>query len=285
MFEQIVANGFIAAALYGLVAIGFAIPFSAARFFNFAHGAMFTCGPYCTLTLHAQLGYALEVALPLSIAFCGVLGGLIDCVVYRPLRKREASSLILLVASLGVYLLIQNTLSVSFGDQTQSLRAGVVAEGHDIMGARVTSIQIAIVAVFLAVILIAALVLRTGIGRTLRALSDNPHMARVVGIPNEQVTLWSFVVGSALAGLAGNLMALDVVMTPTMGMNALMMGIVASVVGGIGSVFGAAIGAVILGLSLHFGIWFLGGEWQHAIAFIILVVFLILRPQGIFGRA
>ena len=124
----------------------------------------------------------------------------------------------------------------------------------------------------------------TKIGQAMRAVANDPELASVTGIETDRVILSTFALGSALAGIAGILVALDVDMTPTMGMNALLMGVVAVIIGGIGSIPGVALGALLLGMAQQFGIWKISSQWQDAIAFVILLIFLLFRPQGFLGK-
>jgi len=117
----------------------------------------------------------------------------------------------------------------------------------------------------------------------MRALAANPELARVVGMDADRVVLYTFLVGSALCGAAGVLISLDIDMTPTMGLSALLMGVVAAIAGGIGSLPGAALGALLLALAQHLGVWKIPSQWQDAIAFAVLLVFLVFRPAGVFG--
>ena len=118
----------------------------------------------------------------------------------------------------------------------------------------------------------------------MRAVANNPELARISGIESDRVILSTFALGSALAGIAGILVALDVDMTPTMGMNALMMGVVAVIVGGVGSIPGVALAALLLGMAQHLGVWYISSQWQDAIAFVILLTFLLFRPEGFMGK-
>jgi branched-chain amino acid transport system permease protein len=172
-----------------------------------------------------------------------------------------------------------------FGDETKSLRTGEVAEGIALFGARITPIQLWTIFAFIASFAFVWAILKfTKFGKSLRAVASDPELALVHGVDSDRVVLGAFALGSGLAGLAAILVALDVDMTPTMGLNALMMGIVAMIVGGIGSVPGTMLGGLLLGLAQHLGVWKIGSEWQDAIAFAILLLFLLLRPQGFFGR-
>jgi branched-subunit amino acid ABC-type transport system permease component len=125
---------------------------------------------------------------------------------------------------------------------------------------------------------------KSKMGKAIRAVANDSELALVSGVDSNRVILWTFAIGSAMAGLAGILFALDVDMTPTMGMNALMMGVVAMIIGGINNIYGVAMGALLLGFAQHFGVWKISSQWQDAIAFIILFLFLLFRPQGFLGR-
>ena len=161
----------------------------------------------------------------------------------------------------------------------------MVEEGIHFFGARITPIQVTIIGVSLLLLVSCFLFLKyTKIGRAMRAVANNPELARISGIESDKVILLTFALGSALAGIAGILVALDVDMTPTMGMNALMMGVVAVIIGGVGSIPGVALGALLLGMAQHLGVWKISSQWQDVIAFVILLIFLLFRPQGFLGK-
>lgn len=282
---QLLVNGIIAGTIYILVAIGFSLVFSTVRFFHFAHGIVFTAGAYFTFLFKVWLGLPLFFSLVLAIGLSTLLGCSMEIWVYRPLRRKVASSLILLLASLGIYIVLQNVISMIFGDDTKSVRSGAAKEGFNVFGARITPIQILIICVSAVLVVVVALLLKkTKMGKAMRAVANDPELASVSGINSDRVILWTFAVGSALAGVAGILVALDVDMTPTMGMNALMMGVVAVIIGGVGSIPGVALGALLLAMAQHLGVWYISSKWQDAIAFVILAVFLLFRPEGFFGK-
>jgi len=231
------------------------------------------------------LSLPLLISITLAVLFSTVLGCLIEGFVYRPLTRKVASPLVLLLASLGVYIVLQNLISITFGDDTKSIRVGPIVEGLNVFGSKITLIQILIVCVSVISVSAVALLLRkTKIGKAMRATASNPELAKVSGIDTDRIILWSFALGSALAGVAGILMALDVDMIPTMGMNALMMGIVAVLIGGVGSIAGVALGALLLGMAQHLGVLYISSQWQDAIAFVILLAFLLFKPEGFMGK-
>jgi branched-subunit amino acid ABC-type transport system permease component len=190
-----------------------------------------------------------------------------------------------MIASLGLYICMQNFLSMVFGDSTRTIRTGVVEEGINVLGARITPVQIVTICVSVVLVIALSIFLkRTKIGKSMRAVANDPELANVSGINSNRVILWAFAIGSGLAGLAGILVALDVDMTPTMGMHALLMGVVAMIIGGINSIPGIALGALLLAMAQHSGAWYIGSQWQDAIAFIILIVFLLFKPEGFLGK-
>lgn len=282
---QFIANGLIAASVYALIALSFGLIYRVAKFFHFAHGAVYTSGTYVAFALHSLANVPLPVAFLSGIAGATALGLGMELAVYRPLRKHAGSTLVLLLSSLGLYTVLQNAISLGFGDDTKTLRSWPVKEGLALFGVHLTPVQIAIFCTTAVLFAVTALILsRTRVGKALCAVANDPDLAMMAGIDSDRVISWTFGIGSALAGVAGILVSLDIDMTPTMGMNALMMGVVAVIIGGVGSIPGVALGALLLGMAQHLGVWKISSQWQDAIAFIILLIFLLFRPQGFLGR-
>ncbi len=285
MFNQLLINALIASSIYILVAVSFSLIYQTTRFFHFAHAVVFTSGAYFTYMFYKLFHLPLFLAIPVAVAIAALLGCCMEILIYKPLRRNHASPMVLLLASLGLYIVLQNTISMVFGDDTKSIRSGVVREGLPVLGARITPIQIIIIVISVILIIAVALWLKKSkTGKSMRAVANDAELAKISGIDADMIVLRTFAVGSALAGVAGILVALDVDMTPTMGMNALMMGVVAVIIGGVGSIPGVALGALLLGFAQHLGVWKISSQWQDAIAFIILFVFLLFRPQGFLGR-
>lgn len=289
--SQVIVNTLISASVYGLIALSFSLIYGTTRFFHIAHGAVYVVGAYASLAAIKYMNWAAcgvwgtIGAVLVAIAASAGLGGLLECGIYRPLRRKRATPMVLLIASLGMYIVIQNLISAFFGDDAKTIRTWPVVEGLPIFGAHVTQIQILIIAVAALLFIVTILVLRyTKAGIALRALASNPSLALVIGMDTDRIILNGFLIGSALVGAAGVLISLDIDMTPTMGMNALLMGVVAAIIGGIGSIPGIAIGSLVLALAQHLGVWKIPTQWQDAIAFAILLLFLMLRPQGVFGK-
>jgi branched-subunit amino acid ABC-type transport system permease component len=282
---QLLINIAISASLFGLFGLSFSCIYSSAHFFHFAHGAIFTIGAYMAFLLIERMHFSIASGTVGAVIISATLGGIIDMTVYRRLRKRQVSATVLLLVSLGVYTVLQNLISVVFGDNTQSIFIGPVREGLEIFDARITVVQICIICA--SVVLVTAfsvLISYTSIGRAIRAVAADPFLADACGIDSNGMILWASFIGSFLAGIAGVLLALNTSLTPTMGMNALMMGVVVVIVGGGGSIPGIMLGALLLATAQQLGAWYIGSQWQEAIAFGILLIFLFFKPHGFFGQ-
>ena len=284
MFQQLIINGTIAGSIYALIAIGFIVIYRTVKFFHLAHGVVYTAGAYFAYTLIISLHLNFVLSFFLSIALAAILGIGIDRLVYYPLRQRNASNLVFLIASFGVFIFIQNLIQLIYGAQILTIRTGPIKEGHHFIGAVITDIQIMILVVsVIFMLLLWFFIQRTKLGKAMRAVSDDPVAANVVGINPEKIILTSFAIGSALAGAAGILISFETNIEPTMGFTAILKGIIASIIGGIGSIPGAVIGGFFLGLAENLGIWKIQAGWKDAIAFGILIVFLLIRPWGFLG--
>lgn len=285
---QLIINSIISGSIYTLIAIGFTVIYKTVKFFHFAHGVVYALGAYLAYSVMKGLAsvgaFSWVIAVIIGVIGAVALGVLMDRVVYYPLRKQKAPDLVFLIASFGVFIFIQNLIQLIYGAQILSLRTGPVKEGHHFLGAVITDIQILILVVsILLSIGLWLFVKKTKHGKAIRAVSDDPIGARVVGINSEKVIFSSFAIGSALAGIAGILIALETNLEPTMGMNAIFKGIIASIIGGIGSIPGAVFGGFFLGLAENLGIWKIQAGWKDAIAFGILILFLLFRSTGILG--
>lgn len=285
MFSQLLLNTIIAGSIYTMIAASFSFIYSTTKFFHFAHAAVYTSCPYFVYLYIAFCGLPLNVGIALAVLSSTLLGMCTELVMYKPLRQKGSSPLVLLLASLGLYIILQNILSMVFGDDTKTLTSGIVAEGIEIFGARITPIQIGIISVSASLLLVCWVLIRyTKMGAAMRAVASDPELAIVSGIDTDRTILFAFMSGSMLAGIAAIIISFDIGMTPTMGMNALMMGVVAVIIGGIGSMPGAALGGFLIAFAQNFGVWKISSQWQDAIAFIILLFFLIYRPHGFFGK-
>jgi branched-chain amino acid transport system permease protein len=284
MIVQLFVNGLIAGSIYSVIAISFTLIYRTVKFFNLAHGVVYTAGAYLAYTFFILLHINPIISFFLSIILCALLGIAIDKSVYYPLRVKKASNLIFLLASFGVFIFLQNLIQLVYGAQILTIRTGPIREGYHIFSAVITPIQIWILVVSCGLLVaLWSFVKYAKLGKAMRAVSDDPIAASVVGINPDKTILASFAIGSALAGAAGILISLETNIEPTMGFSAILKGIIASIIGGIGSIPGAMFGGFFLGIAENLGIWKIQAGWKDSIAFLILIIFLLLRPGGIFG--
>lgn len=282
--EQLIANGIIAGGIYSLIAIGFSMTYGLLRFINIAHGSLYVIGAYLAF-LFFSLGVHIIGAFILAVLGGAVVGMVMNKSVYKPLRNKKSSSLILLLASIGIFIFVENLIIALFGAEVKTIRTGPITQGFDFFGAIITQTQLTIIGVaFVTLILVELFLTRTKTGKAMRATADNKDVAQVIGINVERITVYTFAIASALAASAGVLIAIEQNLEPTMGLAAIIAGFTAAVVGGLGNVRGAVAGAFLLGLVENIGIWFLPSGYKSAIAFFVLVIFLLFRPQGLFGR-
>jgi branched-chain amino acid transport system permease protein len=282
---QVLLNGLIAGSLYTLTAFGFALVYATSRFFHFAHGSVFAAAAYLAFALTVWAGLQPLLALPLAVVGSAVLGGAIEVAVYKPLRTSGASSVVFLLASMGVFVMLQSLVSIVFGDDSKGLGSPDVGGVLHLRNARLTPVQ-ALALVF-AVVLWPSLWLmlnRTRFGLTLRAAANDPELARAKGVNLEHLHVWVILLGSALASTAGIITAYDTGMRPTMAFEALLVAVVTTVMGGLGSATGVLAAGCAVGFIQHLGAWYISAEWQDAILFLVLLLLLLARPTGLFGR-
>jgi branched-subunit amino acid ABC-type transport system permease component len=282
MLAQLAFNGLIAGATYSLVAVGLAAVYGAGRFFNFAHGAVFAVGAYTVYASAVVLHFPLSVSLLVAIAITGALGLVLEVLVFRRLRRRHATPLVSLVASMGLYVVLQNVLSVTFGDRTLTIKSAAVIPATHLAGILLTGPQITILAASFAVAMsIWALMAFTEIGKAYRALVSDPDLAAASGIDCEKAIVVASVGASALVGAAAALMVLDVDIYPTVGLNVLMMAIVAVIIGGGTSPQGALLGGVAVGIIQNVAGYRLQTEWQDAAVLAVLLLVVLLKPRRV----
>ena len=284
MLLQLLANGLHTGSITALVGIGFLLVYRTCGFFHFAHGIVLTAGAYFAFLLIGSHLSPPIIAMFAAVLFAFMFGLLMDGFAYRPLRKNHASDTALFIASMGIYSAVQNVISLVFGDDTLSFRWWTIGPGRSFLGFRLTVVQIVSIICSWTVLALTWMFLQySPKGKRIKAVSNDPELAWISGIEVRRIYLWVIGLGSALGGIAGILTACDVDMTPTMGMQPLMMGMVAVIVGG-STIWGTACGALLLGMATHVGVIIIPTKWQDAITFFILLLFLIFRPQGFSGK-
>ncbi len=286
IFAQIVLNAVIGGAIYSLIALGFNLTYATARFFDLAYGAVAAVGGYTVLYTYKIIGLNLPFSITLGIFAAGSLGYLIEKFVYGALRRRKASSTVLLIASLGILTLVQALLAIFFSSQFQTLARDVTGTKIiHIMGGAITEAQILILMAALSIMLVLAYVMRaTLFGKAVRAIADDEEVAQVVGVNSERVVGLVFFIGGAIAGVAGIATGFDTGLLPNMGLGLLLYGVISAIIGGVGNVYGGVLGAFVLAVIINTGAWFFPGEWTYTVSFMVLIFFLLVRPQGLLPR-
>lgn len=309
---EYLANGLVFSSIIVLGGIGLALVYSIVGFANFAHGDTMTIGAYTALVTLGVVGtggatvlglpVTFFVALLVAVVVAAVVAVVTEWVIYRPI---DTDRLGLLIASIGVAFIYRAVLQIRFG--TDFTRYGFEAQRPIELflpyGIRITSHDVAIVLSATALVVGLHLLLQyTDFGRKMRAMADNPNLARVSGIRTRRIKYWTWVIGAGLAGASGVFLGVYNQLQPRMGFNILLVVFAAVILGGIGSVYGAMLGGVVIGMANQFmpalprlgelvplipqsfGIP-VGIEYANAVAFVIMVAVLLVRPSGIAGEA
>jgi branched-chain amino acid transport system permease protein len=294
MFTQQLINGLALGAVYALIALGYTMVYGILQLINFAHGEVYMLGAYLgiivlgVLTTLGFTAYSLPLSLLLtaiiSMVFCGAYGAIIERVAYRPLRN--ASKLAPLISAVGMSIILQNFVMLAQGKEYKNLPPMLPSEGFTLFGANVSPVQIFILAA--SILIMAGLhffVAKTRLGKAMRATSQDRVMAGLVGIDINRVISITFMIGSALAAVAGVMVTLYYgVVHFFMGYLAGIKAFTAAVLGGIGSIPGAMLGGFMLGLIENFGASYISSVYKDAFAFLVLIVTLIIRPAGLLGQ-
>jgi len=301
-FPQIIANSLVRAAELGLLAIGLTIVYDILKFANFAHADYAILGAFLAYTLNQALGLNLFLSILLAALATGLIAIAIDKALFKPLRKREAKPVTLMITSLGIAIALRNTLRLIWTSKPKTY-AIPLQKPFEILGARITFTQIGIVATSLIFMIIFHLLLhRTTLGKALRAISDNRVLASACAIDSERMIQWMWFLATAFGVIGGTMIAMEHLLYPRLGFDILIPIFCVAILGGIGNPYGAMLGALILALAenvilaLDFGdILSLGGlfnigsiqintGYKAAISFVILIIVLLFRPKGILGR-
>jgi branched-chain amino acid transport system permease protein len=283
MLGQLVVNGIAAGGIYALLAVGFALIYNTTRVLHLAHSIVYTFGAYAFYTLTVLVGMWGWISAPAAVVLAGIFGWSIEAFVYRPIRRSGAGHNATLIATLGLVSLFQGIYAFAFSTDNKMLRQGPLPI-FQVGSVTITLLHVAIIAITLMVFPVLQIFLtKTRLGIAIRALADNRELAEIQGMSTDRLYGVIFLLGSGLAGVAAVLMALDLGATPNMGFDVVFAAIVALVIGGIGYLPGALIGAFTLGLVQQLVVWQLDAAWQSGLVFSLLILFLILRPQGFFG--
>lgn len=284
VLSQIIANGIIIGSIYALVAVGFSLIYSTNKFMYFAQGVSVVIASYFLLYFYKDLGLNLLISIVLVLVLSTLFGYLNNKLVYTPLQKRKTSNIILLIASIAILILFENIIVILFGSSVKTINIPFLSQTLQIFGATLTVLQCIIIIVSIILLILLYLFMNfTKIGRNLRAVADNKELSEIAGINSNKIVSISFILGSFIAGIAGILIALEQTLEPTIGTTLIIKGFTGAIIGGITSVPASIIGSYFLGLVENIGVYFLSASYRDAIAFVLLFIFLLFRPNGLFG--
>lgn len=283
MFGQFIINGLITGVLYSLLAIGFALVYNTTRIFHIAAAGIYVFAAYVFWFFSACLGLPVILASVIAVVLTMGFSLVTDAIVYRPLKRRKASLNVTMIASIGLMTVIVNMVALLFGNETKVVTnemLSVLSFGSLI----VTAPQAFQVAVGSAIIAVFIIVLNTtNRGNQLRALSADETLYMTLGYNPSATRTAVFLASGFFIAVASCLTVYDIGMDPNMGMNVLISAIVAMIIGGVGRFGTCLLGGLTLGVLQSVTAYFFSSNWQNAVSFLVLLVFLFLRPQGIAG--
>jgi branched-chain amino acid transport system permease protein len=301
MTPQALMDGLIAGSMIGLGAIGITLTYAILRFANFAHGELLSWGAYLAMTASGLIGFALpQLSIPIgpfsfgwslplaaviAMALTALLALVVDWALFGRLRARGSAVIILVMASFGAALALRNFLEFLYTSQPGYYTRALQISKPIVEGVRATPDQLLVlVLAAVAVVVVHLMLTRSAAGRSMRAVAENPQLSSITGVDVRAVIRTVWILGAVLACLAGIMSGLLVQIRPQMGHDLLLLLFAAAILGGIGSVPGAMLAGLIVGLAEAMTVQVIGAEWRAAVSFVILVAVLLLRPQGLFGR-
>ena len=286
-FLGAIINGLALGMAYALIAVGYSMVFGVLRLINFSHGSVYAFGAYMVY-FFVSLKVGLFPAILIAIVLSGLLALTIDKVALEPLRKKKSIPIATLITTIGMSFIIQNTLSIDyiFGSEKHGFPSLNVFDPITIGNITIQSSQIIMLVVAVVLLLILTFVVqKTKIGLAMRAVQQNTKAAHMVGVNVNFVISFTFFIGGACAAIAGALIAgYYGIISPTMGSTIGLKAFAAAVVGGIGMLHGAVVGGLVVGVAECLAAQYLGSNVRDPMAFVILILILIIKPTGFFGK-
>ncbi|MCM1333702.1 MAG: branched-chain amino acid ABC transporter permease [Bacteroides sp.] len=286
-FLKYFINGLSLGSVYAIIALGYTMVYGIAKMLNFAHGDVIMIGGFVVFTCMANLGINAILALLIAMIFCTILGVVVERIAYRPLRN-ASSSLAVLITAIGVSYFLQNIALLIFGADAKTFTPVVSAPPIELFGGELTVTVVALVTIAVNIVIMIGLTLfikKTKAGQAMQAVSEDRGAAALMGINVNGTIALTFAIGSALAAVAGALMCSAYPqLTPYTGTMPGIKAFVAAVFGGIGSIPGAMIGGLLIGIIEILGKAYISSQMADAIVFVILIVILLVKPAGILGK-
>ena len=286
-FISYLKDGINLGSIYAIIALGYTMVYGIAKMLNFAHGDVIMVGAFVILTAITRRGMSPVLAVVISIIFCTILGVVVEKVAYRPLRK-ASSNLAVLITAIGVSYLLQNLALLIFGADAKSFVNVINVPSLELFGGQLVIKGVTIVTVIACIIIMVGLTLfvqKTKPGRAMQAVSEDRDAAQLMGVNVNATISLTFAIGSGLAAIAGLLLCSAYpTLTPYTGAMPGIKAFVAAVFGGIGSIPGAMVGGILLGIIEIFGRAYISSQVADAIVFGVLIIVLLVKPTGLFGK-
>jgi neutral amino acid transport system permease protein len=279
-------NGLASGSIYALGAIGLSLVYGILKLVNFAHGDFMTLGGFVAFAINVSAGLPLVVAFLGALVAVAILGIVLEYTVWGPMRRKGAGILQLLLLSIGLAFVMRNLILFIWAGDQRSLDVDQFQVWRPFDYISISAIQVTVIVTAGVVLVAVALMLRTTmVGKSMRALSDSFDLAEVSGVNTRRIVAYTWLLAGSLAGLAGVLAAIYTTLTPNTGWFLLLSIFAAVVLGGIGNAYGALIGGLALGLVEEWSTIFIRPTYKEAIGFLVLILVLLVRPQGVFGQA
>jgi neutral amino acid transport system permease protein len=278
-------NGLSLGAIYALGAVGLTLVYGILRLVNFAHGDFLTFGAYMAYLVNVTWGMPLVLGIFFAMATTALLGVFLERVMWGPMRARGARVLQLMLMSIGLALVIRYVIQYIWSTELRALDVNVTAT-VEFLGLRIGRTSLIVIVVGILVLVSIGLMLRYALlGKRMRALADNLELAETSGIDTSRVILYTWIFAGGLAGLAGVMAGAVTDVRPEMGFALLLPIFAAVILGGIGDAFGALAAGIVLGVVIEWSTLVIDARWKIFVGFVVLILALIIRPQGIFGKA
>ena len=284
---QLLFNGISLGAVYALIAVGFALVFSILKFSNFAHGGMISASAYIAYFFQAAFPKAPPIWM--TIIFTSIMSLIIalllDTICYRNIRKKNSPTIYYFVASITFGILIEQILNVFYGKASYGFPRMFQKTSLEVLGAKISTLDAVMLAISIVILFVLMIIIeKTKLGLAIRAVSIDSHTGRLMGINSGLVIVFTFALAGLLAGVSGTLLGMKYSVYPTLGSSMVVKGFIASTIGGLGSLPGAIVAALILGVVEMISVYNLGSSVTPVLLFGIMLFFLFVRPQGISGK-
>jgi len=284
MLIQFLINGLVTGGIYALAALGFALVYNTTRIFHLAYAALYMFTPYMLLTFYVTIGVPFILSLIISVLFTMFLSLSFEYLVYKPLNKNRSSAEVILISSLGIMIIVINLIALFYGNETKIIESSIsdsISFGNIIITYNqlwqfgVSVILLVVFFVFLG---------NSKFGQKARALRDDTELFTVMGYNVYGMRNLLFLLSGLFVAVSSNLVAFDVGMDPYVGLPMLLNALVALIIGGVGRFEAPVLGGFIIGLLQALTVWAFSARWQDAITFLLLILFLVFRPQGLLGE-